>query len=508
MMATAIPAGVPAEHQVAVAALVPPETLDAGGLQRAVTWRLPAGASEVRVDSASLRIAPTTGGPGRNVGQVSGRRSGTTELTLTVPGGPGRIRRLHLQGLEHAGTPLRSATDLDDLRLVVAPVIGGQVQAPVVAVPALGPVNALPAQLVGGSFSDGVLRLPDVAAATVRLTLVRGGAPEDFLPEPFDIERVTLWVAPQPGDLEVADGTGATQWSVPGPLTTTAGVDLRAAVERHLTAALPDGPLQTHARVSAGATGSAAVMLSVTGAVVRAPSGRIPVELEGRARDLPVGPPSLEPRAPWSVTADVGVTHHGMGLHPVSDPVPGAAGGLGGPLVGDVAVVRALPPEALVGFQVRRLGVVGWPVGPTELVVGLVRLRAGAGGAPAPAATEPPGAATSLEGRAGTSPPELVWVELPSPSTPAGGVGVAVTAVRGRFRWVAAPHPLVLVAVTTLPEGRQVRIGATTLDLTGSDTVLTGVPLVPADFAGQAPSVASDQFVTVTVSNLRLEYQP
>lgn len=490
--------------------VAPPETLDAAGLERPVSWRLPAGASEVRVDAASLRIAPTLGGPGRNLGEVAGRATGSTGLTLAVPGGLGRVRRLHLEGLERAGTRLRSTADLGGLRLVVAPAVGTQVQAPVVAVPALPARNALPAQLGGGSFSEGVLGLPDVAASALRLTLVEGGAPEDFVAQPFDVERVTLWVAPNPGDVEVADGTGAPQWSLPGPLATTVEVDLAAAVERNLAAALPAGPLRTRATVTAGAPGSAVVSLSVSGAVVRVVKDRAAVELAGQPAALPVGGPALDARAPISVTADVGVTHHGVGLHAVSDVVPAAAGGLGGPLVGDTPVVRALPPEALVGFEVRRIGVVGWAVGATDLVVGLVPVRAGAPGGPAGGGpgVELPGGAARLEGRPGSSPPAVVWVDLPVPVAPGAGVGVSVTAVRGRFRWVAAPHPLVLVAATTAPEGRQVRIGGRAIGLTGPDTTLPGLPLAPADFAGRPPAVASDQFLTLSVSNLRLEYAP
>ena len=48
-----------------------------------------AGASEVRVDAATVTVDPAGGGPGRDVGQVAGAQSGVSELRLTIPGRPG-----------------------------------------------------------------------------------------------------------------------------------------------------------------------------------------------------------------------------------------------------------------------------------------------------------------------------------------------------------------------------------------------------------------------------------
>ena len=315
-------------------------------------------------------------------------------------------------------------------------------QAPIVSVPPVRGRNALPNQLTGGSFDSGVLTLPDVDGPTIRITIVTGGAPADFVSETFSVDGATLWVAPSPGDVAVVDGTGAEQWSSAGPLTARVVVDVAAAIERNLTARLPAGPLTTETRVTAGSTGLGAVHQSTSGAVIRAGDPKSSVELRGGAASVPLGPPPLDARAPRAATVDLGVTHHGIGLHPISDLLPVAIGGVGGPLVTATPVLRLLPPDALAGFEVRCLAVVGWTVGTTDLTIGIVEVQGTTAIAPVGSR---PGSIDGLQAGGPPYAPQVVWVDLPEAlaigATGATGIGISVTATRGSFRWAASPEP-------------------------------------------------------------------
>jgi hypothetical protein len=101
-----------------------------------------------------------------------------------------------------------------------------------------------------------------------------------------------------------------------------------------------------------------------------------------------------------------------------------------------------------------------------------------------------------------------IWVTLPQAEPVSGPVAVAVTATRGRLLWVAAPDPLVGIAVHDPdPGGRPVRIGADTVALDGAEVSLPAHPFAPATFTGaDGPRVDSECWCEVTVRNVVLRY--
>jgi hypothetical protein len=426
------------------------------------------------------------------------------------------VRSLTLHELTRPGEDepieVRDEGDLDG-RLSVALVdpASGAVGAPVHTVSEVPQRGAVPPQLGGASFHGRVLTLPDLRAAKLELTRVHNDFPEEFARQPFSLSSVDAALAPYPEGLSVTGADGATLFSLPGPFGPAASpavVDLRVPVELALAAATAAGAdLTATFTVSATVDGEVTTDgVAASGFVVRTVAEPIAVALTGQPRPLAVGGAALDERPPVTVTADLTITYDGLRLHVLSDDVPTGAGGLGGPVVADEPVLRTFPPEALAGERVARVGLVGRPVGETDLSVRLVRVVGGAAGEPLGA----PGVLTVAPSAApGPASSPVVWVELPDPVDVVAPAGVTVTATRGAFRWVAAPDPLVLLAVVDAdPGGRPVRIGPTIVAVSETKRTFTAFALAAGAFAATPPVVSSELFCTVHLAHLTMRYQP
>jgi hypothetical protein len=475
--------------------LGPSPELPSSGRTETATWRAVAGSTGARLAASTVTVTPDTSSTGRSLGVVVGARKSVTEIVVQSPEPRAPLRALRIPGLRrHEGDRRPGVEGTGDLptshHLVLTP-LDGPVVAPAVAVPALPGQRALPAQLTGGSLSGSLYTVPDVIGRRFRVTLVRGDSPEDFEPQVIDHGDVTMFAAPMPVGLHVEGPDGAELFALAGPLRSAATVDVRAALARHLDAAFAAGgtdPVPARLTLRSDVVGGADVAWSVVGGVVeRALPDRVTVEVAGSPTVIAL--PAPHPgRAADRTVADVTVRHSGMAIHPVSDPLPTADGGLGGPTVRDSAVTRALPPGALQGLRLRRVGVVGWARGTTDLTLEVLGTSASARDLAPPPAREAPA---------------VVWFDLPELAVDRP-VELRLTATRGAFGWVAAPQPLVRLAVAAPPEGQHVTVGGLDLALTGPETVATGVALLGTD--GWA--VTTDQLCTVSVARAVMEFPP
>lgn len=470
-----------------------PVSITKTGYELDFAWRPVSGATGWRVNTSALSISPDTAGSGRLLGVGAPGQDGATSIVVTSPEPGALIRSVAIPLLErHDGDDrrrIRSEGDLAGFRLVLTPIIGGQDQAPIIAVPAIPKRKALPAQLVGGSLSGESFGVPDVGGAKFRITLVDGDAPEDFERETISFGDVRVYAAPGPVGLHVDGPDGNELFAMGGPITTFTSVDVTAALRRHLDAVVADGTLSARVTIRSDIAGSAAVSWTTAGAVIeRVVDGRLAVDLAGEPGRI-VLPPPHPGRTPDRTVADVTITHHGLALHPLSDPVPPADAGLGGPTVRDVAVVRNLPPDALRDQYVCRIAVVGWPLAPTDLSLTVLGRTVGVSG---------------LAGPTRRAEPSVVWFEFDEPLLVDAPVAVALTATRGAFGWVADPEPAIRLAVRVAPSGERVTVGAHAIDLTGDETVVEGAVLTGTD----GWDVATDQFCTVSLANTTMEFSP
>ena len=455
-----------------------------------VAWRPVAGATGVRVTQGVITVVPVASGDGRELGVGAGAKARQQVIDVTSPEPAAPTRSVVIPQLtRHEGeSDIRiggPAALGSTHRLVVRPVVGGQVQAPVVAVPSLPGKGMRPALLTAASLSGSRLRLPDLPGGRFQISLVTGDTPEDFAPQTISFGDVRVYAAPGPVGLHVHGPDGAELYALGGPLTTTATVDVSAALERHLsgTAENPTGDVV----LRVDGQGTAHVAYVVSGVIERRIPGRPEVTVEGEPADLVLPPPDPG-RAPTRTVTTLTVTHAGVALHPLSDDAPPATGALAGPVVRDVAVKRELPPQALAGLMLRRVAVVGRPL--TECDLTLEVLGRNASRAALPPATGP-------------APAQVVWFDLGEDVTVDGPVRVALTATRGAFGWVAAPDPLVRFAVATAAAGQTVQVGDLSVSLSAPETV------VAAELHGAPPwRVATDQFCTVALAETVLEFAP
>jgi hypothetical protein len=483
---------------ISIRMLLPAVDVTPSGHRTAVSWRGVAGATGARLGACSLAVHSEYTGTGRKLGVVAAAHDRVDQIVLDNPEPGTLLRGLRIPALHRfegdEKLAISSASDLGgDLHLVLTPITSGQVGAPLIAVPPLPGKNALPAQLVGGSLSGSLMQLPDIPGTRFRVTVVKGNSPEDFAQQDFSHGDVELFVAPMPVGLHVDGPDGAELFALAGSSSQSTQVDLRAALTRYFGAAVKttgDGmPLEAAVTVRADVQGRAGVQLSTSGGVIeRKLEGRLSAQATGAGARIPVPAPHSA-RAPLRTIADVTVTHHGMALHPISNPLPNRDAGIGGPTVRDRSVVRALPPEALRGLYVMRVAVVGWPLAETDLTLSLLGQSASVSGL------------TPTRERSAAA---QVWFDFPSPLRVDNAVELALTATRGAFGWVSDPEPLVQIAVAAAPEGKHVRVAGRDLTLTGAETLVSGVALSGhRDFA-----VETDQFCSVSIANAVMEFAP
>src|SRR5690606_17628857 len=110
-------------------------------------------------------------------------------------------------------------------------------------------------------FRNGVLSLPDVPAAKVRLTLAENQFPEAFAPVPIRLGSASGVVTLPSRDLALTGPDGATVWAFPGeypPQAPNADVDLRLSIKAAFDKALAEGqPLDVTFRLSGATPGRA-----------------------------------------------------------------------------------------------------------------------------------------------------------------------------------------------------------------------------------------------------------
>lgn len=505
-----------ADMMGAAATHVAPPVVDvpAGGLRFPFDWG-PVLPGTDRVDVGPITIDVDYDGVPDFSGYVLGELATSVsdgQLVVTVPTGR-RIRALTLGWLVSETVEFRTAQELRaaDRRLTVSQrdPRGGWAS-PIVSMPPVDARGQIPQTLTGGTFDRGVLRLPDLTGP-LKLAIVQGATPDEFGVRPLTAGTVVGWAAPTPVDLTLTGPDDTVLWRFVGPMPdgTRQSIDVSVPVSGAIEALRAAG-----APVSGALTLTSALPCRVRfrvdpvrGDLIRDVAGTTSITLAGEPMPLPIDPPL--PRAtPGAVRADVAVTHAGLRLADISDPLPPLTA-QHGVVVRQQPLLRLLPPLALRGEQVSRIGLVGFCPERCALLVRLV---------PAPLAPTSgeadPQTVSSGIGTPGTATVEpsttvgVIWVDFPEPVRVDRAVAIEVSASRGSLNWVTAPHPLVrLVVVDPDPGGRPIVLGSGTLlsvDQPRLRTVRAALPA--ARFGGTAPVLGSALFCTVELTDIELRY--
>lgn len=468
------------------------DAVDVGPEGHAITITVAdvAGATGVEVAAATVTIG--YGELLESVASVPVSGSGATR-DVQVPDNR-RLRSLTLRGMTPTGPRITVA--LPDEQ-------HGGFGAPQFAHPEVARRGALPPSLRGATLDGEVLRLPDVKAPAVRLSVVDGAFPESFAALPFTLGSVSAQVLTGPLDLELVDPAGKVLWAFPGELADSgqdASVDIRVPLELALAAQAGNGePLQARFVLRASEpcrAGLATPRPRIT--IVREEPGVLELTLAGEGAAPALQGGALAGEAPAAAFADLRIRYDGLRvLDAPRDELPAGGGEAAGAVVGSDAVTRALPPALFAEFAPARLALVGRAPVPCELSVWLAR----------PGTLQPlcaPGVvAVQPDGEFA-----LHWVALPDLTAPLPAAVVAARATSGRFLWAGAPAPGVRVVVADPdPGGRPLTIGGLALASCSEIDVRTlAAALPPAAFAGDVPRLESDLFLTVELGDLRLEY--
>jgi hypothetical protein len=497
-----------------VAVLASPVDVAPPGHALRFQWAAAAGASRAEVTSASLQVRPAL--VRESLGQLPISPS-TSHVDITVPGSK-RITSLQLEGLrkkndDGSWTDVRNSSDLADggPRLVISVQDPAADWLPLYTVPQVRKRGVLPAMFTGASFANRVLTLPaEVAAPKLRLSVVKNSLPEDFQAVDLEVNRVVGWAEVPPRDLALLGPGDAAAWAYPGELfpgSPPVDVDFRIPLQVALEAALAQGgPLDVTFTLRGASPGRAYVTGgNARGALVRAFPGVWQSRLQGDPLPLDLGPglqgTGLAAERAASVTADLTVRYEGIRiLETVSASVPRAAGGVEGHVLTTEPRIVELPPAALGTLPVVRVGLIGRAPEDCELSVALVDLAGGPPGTP----LGPPGVIQA----GATATVGTVWIDLPPFASPTGPFGLSAHTNRGRFFWVVAGgRPAIRVAVRDPdPGGRPLRLGGQLLAAVHGDLHHPGFGLPPAAFASAPPSLESDLFLTVDLSDLELRY--
>lgn len=486
--------------------LPPIVEVPAEGLEFGFDWGpMLSGADRVELDPVTIEVQAVRAADfaGYPLGELA--TGPGAELTVNVPAGR-RIRALKLTGLKADGRTFGSADNLKvkGYRIMVSQRGAQGIWTPAVAVPPVDGSGPIPPMLTGATFDNAVLRVPDLPGP-LRIAVVKGADPAEFEFLPLTVQHVYGWAAPVPVDLTLTGPDGATLWSFPGPLPEGSAqqqdvtVALSAAVEKLRAAASPVAgsikltskfPCQVRFRLT-----------PVTGELIRELPGTATVELAGEPVGLPVDSP-LPQAAPTTVVADVRVTYNGSRLAEVSDQMP-AVGAQRGVVVRQDAVLRVLPPLALRGEQISRIGLVGYCPQPSALLVRLVAAAPTVRGTPAKVLGAPGTVSVDASTALG-----VIWIDLPQPVRVEEAAAIEVSAGTGTLYWVADPDPLVrIVVVDPDPAGRPVRLGGHTLLTVDQPSIAAVRASLPAEaFLGAAPVLASALFCTVEITDARLSY--
>jgi hypothetical protein len=470
-----------------------PVAVTGNGFAIAVNWNAVPGANDVVIDAATLRIAPFVAYEPLADWPVSNAGNNMVDVELR------NALRVHSVTLAGVTVPA-------DAHLAVAIDAGNGFGPPQYTAPAVEPSGVNPATFTGASFDNHnhILTLPDVAAKSLRISIVGKDFPKDTSPQALTVSTAKGIAATLPRDLSLVDEEGTTVWSFPGempPQTAAMTIDLRQPIEKVLKPKVKGGKPVTAAFTLKGSAGTPRVSVETArGAVVRNVPGIIKAELAGEAAPLAIPPPPLADEDPSRVNASVVVQYHGIRLlEQFTDSVPSQAGAVGGVVVGSEPVLRKLPPAALQGWTVAKIGIIGRAPEDCELVAQLVDISAGGAGN---ALTQP--ASATLKASNDLA---MVWLDVPKHDAVTLPAGISVRTNHGRFLWVAGSDPLLRIAVFDPdPAGRLITIGGSDAVKVDAVKVSKTIGIASPSLTSAPPTLDSLLFASVDVADLALEY--
>ncbi len=481
-----------------------PRNVAAPGFAQTIRWPSVAGATAAEVERASVLLSPELA----SETQQDVSFSTDNGWIVNIPARK-RVKTLTLRGLKPAGRDEVTNSDgLAGMRLAISfpPAQGGGWDSPRFAVPSVGAQNMVPRTLTGATFSNRVLTFNDsVPAARVRVSLVNGSEPREFVTQAAELSKIHLSTETAAHNIKLVGPDGATLWQVPeyDPDAPSTEVDIRAALELALDAKVKSHEaLEATFTVTADAPAQASVSFTrVSGALLRVHEGVLRTELNGDPLPLELGGGALATETPSSAIGDLTITYAGIRiLETVSDAPLAPDALVSGVIAGANGVLKVFAPQALDGITPARIGIIGRAPEDCELSLEFVTVNGGIAASP----VGPPAVMTL----AADNEIRTRWIDVPAGVSLSGPLGLRVRANRGRFFWVTRDQPLARIAIHDPDPGRRpLFIGTSRLkDIAETNSHEPAFHFPAAAFRNIVPALRSDLFLTVDISDLTLRY--
>lgn len=481
----------------------------------AVSWPGVLGATRAQIESASLVLRPSLRD---ELIQLTCNSAGDSPLEREVHIPPHtRLRSLGLAGLSGVRIVEREGEQVpEDAAILEVSDLGSittEPQEPVVlvistpdakgemsaqfAIPPVGRRGPHASSYTGASFSSGTVTLGLLDTRALRVGIHAGVAPDQWKPQPIKIEStLSASVGRAASRLTLTDSSGTELWVFPtdfAPPLADAEADLRIPLQTAMQQKLDSGSA-LDVRFSLKSATDGRIELGVRtprGALIREWNGVHRIELFGEPVTLEMDGP-LDPATPESVIGDLSIQYEGVRLEAdLCDAVP-PDGGAVGFVVGPSPIARRLSETGVASLA--RIALIGRAAEESEL---LIRALDSSGQVIASASLQ-------LEKSARLA---AHWIDL----EPVEGnitQTIEIQSRSGRFLWASNGKPLVKIAVRDpKPGGRMLWLGdAPWTEVHESDSHEAEATFPAQCFAGDAPRLRSDLFLTLDLSDLRLRY--
>ncbi len=496
------------------------DTVDIGGEghTHAFSWSGVNCATSVEINTASIRAGSAS------IEEVEPLTIVDNDQRIDVKVGTGKaIRTLKLTGFEginplDAATGFKALHNTNDvgshnLKLLISLPDPNGAFTPIFSIPAVSARGVFPQSYSGASFNnDTVTFHAPLVAETIRIQLVRHDFPDETAGQTLRVSAVSGTHLTLPTDMKISLDDGSPLFDFSGDLpleSPDVTVPLIQPLINDFQQKLDAGEelastLTIEAKASDGSRNAIAQVeiADPRGYLVRTESGVHTTILAGddAALNIPTESP-LADEAPEQVTADVTIAYDGIKLLPdLSATAPPHNGDISGQVVTTAGKIKCLPPAALSGKKLARIGIIGRAPEDCELVLELIDMTGGVPGSPL---LDPVVLNLQREHHLG-----IHWFSFPDQDPISVPLGVGLRANVGRFLWVGKTDSLIRVAVYDDDPGTEaINLGGHKISSGDRLPFMAGSFALPAMlFSGEMPVLQSNLFLTVDVADLTLRY--
>ncbi len=483
-------------------------TLEKPGYPIDVNWAMVPGVQSAEISSGSLTIGPA--GIDRIVETEfsnSNNKHFIIEFNTPISVSKVILHNMRYESNPEEFSPIPNSSTIQGLsyRLVLSVADSAGSFTPFYSVPSVPAREMLPSSLLGGSYEMYTLTMTPVITTGIRLSLVVGDFPEDFVPQTFFVDDITVYGQFGSKDCAIVDHDGEPLWSFPGelPLQTPPSevkfaIQLQTALNEKIE---KDEKLSVSFHIE-GSDNTKAKLWSkpIQGFLLHTFSGITTTTLSGE-QTLIENMKELPDEQPHSVIGGLTIAYGGIRLcENLMDSIPSTIGGINGTILATDPIIRVVPSFVLDSKPLARVAIVGRAPVDCSLALTIVELKNGQPGQPFHQELSVQITASEKY--------TFIWFDIEEFDHTGSEIAISLRCIEGRFFWVEEDDYLVRVAVyDDDPPQTPVSVNGIALTSVGKDTVhIPAFDFPTGPFKNGGPYVESLLFCTVDFSDLIVRY--